>query len=52
MDIDAAEKRNNQDIVKNLQKRTTDFEENNILSYVYTSKVHQSYKLGEKNDYL
>mmetsp|Transcript_16848 Transcript_16848/g.28554 ORF Transcript_16848/g.28554 Transcript_16848/m.28554 type:complete len:245 (-) Transcript_16848:9-743(-) len=52
MDMDAAQKRHHKDQEKDVQLLTSDFGENNVLSYVYQPKEHQSYKLGQKNEYL
>ena len=43
MDEDFASKQKFKDRHSQLQARTSDFSDNNVLSYVYTTKEHKSY---------
>lgn len=53
MDIDAKEKKDFKDRNTQMAKRSGgDFGDENVLSYVYQKKEHQSYKLSSKNDYV
>jgi hypothetical protein len=35
-----------------MNKRTSDFGEKNVLSYVYEKKEHKSLQMGKKNEYM
>lgn len=52
MDEDFANKQKFRDRHSQLQARTSDFGDNNVLSYVYTTKEHKSYQLRAKNEKL
>ena len=52
MDLDCKEKRDYRDRNSAMQKRTDDFSENNVLSYMYTQKEHKSYTLDKKKQHM
>lgn len=52
MDLDCKEKRNHRDRNSAMQKRTDDFSENNVLSYMYKQKDHKAYTLDKKKEHL
>lgn len=52
MDLDAKNKKDFKERNTQMAQRTSDFGEQNVLSYIYTKKEHQSLKMGQKNDIL
>jgi hypothetical protein len=51
IDKDKNAKQQQKEIGSKMENRN-DFENHNVLSYVYETKEHQSLKLGKKNEYL
>lgn len=52
MDLDAKNKKDFKERNTQMAQRTSDFGEQNVLSYIYQKKEHQSFKMGQKNDIL
>ena len=52
MDKDWQEKRIFKENHSGEKQKNTDFEENNILSYVYTTKDHKAYEYDKKKEQL
>lgn len=52
MDGDYNEKRNYRDRHSEMQRRTADFGDTNLLSYVYQPKEHQAFELDKKKSHL
>jgi len=50
MDQDWHEKRIYKENLSGEKQKNTDFEENNILSYVYTTKDHKAYEYDKKKE--
>lgn len=49
---DQSAKKEAKDHGSKMENRTSDFGENNVLSYIYEKKEHKSVAMGQKKEYL